>query len=144
MSGASVTSVDLADEGAVRACFPVMVALRTHLDEAEFVRRVRVQAEEGYRLACIAAEGGVTAVAGYRFAHFMAWGRVLYVDDLVTHPDHRRRGYSGLLLDWLIEHAREAGCEGLHLDSGYQRHDAHRLYLNKGLDLTAHHFNVSL
>lgn len=140
MSEATVIPVNLTDDAAVRACFPVIVVLRPHLDEATFLDRVRVQAEEGYRLTCIRSEGRVAALAGYRFAHFMAWGRVLYIDDLVTHPDWRRRGYSGRLVDWLADEARQHRCDGLHLDSGYQRHDAHRLYLNKGLVMNSHHF----
>lgn len=140
MTETAVKQVDLADSQAVRACFPVIRVLRPHLDEDEFLRRVRVQSEEGYRLACVRSEGTVAAVAGYRFAHFMAWGRVLYIDDLVTHPDFRRRGYSGVLMDWLTAEARRHHCDGLHLDSGYQRHDAHRLYLNKGLSMNSHHF----
>lgn len=140
MSLSTVTAVDLMDEAAIRACFPVIAVLRPHLDEAEFLRRVRVQSEEGYRLACIKSDDTVAAVAGYRFAHFMAWGRLLYIDDLVTHPDFRRRGYSGRLMDWLADEARRHHCDGLHLDSGYQRHDAHRLYLNKGLTMNSHHF----
>ena len=46
----------------------------------------------------------------------------------------------GALLDWLVQHAQENHCCGLHLDSGYARHAAHRLYLNKGLQLNCHHF----
>ena len=30
-------------------------------------------------------------------------------------------------------------CDGLHLDPGYARHDAHRLYLSKGLQFNCHH-----
>ena len=30
-------------------------------------------------------------------------------------------------------------CDGLHLDPGYARHDAHRLYLRKGLQFNSHH-----
>lgn len=50
------------------------------------------------------------------------------------------------LLDWLIEEARRSGCEQLHLDSGAvpERYDAHRLYMNTGLSITAHHFQRPL
>jgi hypothetical protein len=38
--------------------------------------------------------------------------------------------------------ARRAGCEQLHLDSGVGRDrvDAHRLYFNAGLQISAYHF----
>lgn len=126
----------------VRRCFPAVAALRPHLTEDGFVAQVaRQRREQGYGVLCCLAEGGeVVSYAGYRFAEFLAWGRVLYIDDLVTLPEARGKGYAGLLLDELVARAREAGCDAVHLDSGHQRFDAHRLYLNKGFRITSHHF----
>jgi GNAT superfamily N-acetyltransferase len=132
------------DEALLRRCFRPFAVLRPHLTEETFVRGVRRQVHEGYRLIYIEADGAVAAAAGYRTAHFLAWGHVLYVDDLVCHPQARRRGYAGALLDWLIAEAGRLGCDELHLDSGYQRNDAHRLYLNRGLQLGSHHFALKL
>jgi GNAT superfamily N-acetyltransferase len=125
--------------------FEAMRALRTGLaGEAEFVARVNDdQRAEGYRLAA-AFEGGAeqaAAVAGFRTAHSLAWGFHLYVDDLSTLPDARRRGLAGRLMAWLLDEARRLGCDQLHLDSGVgpARFEAHRLYLNSGLGITSHH-----
>ena len=123
-----------------------MRALRTHYeDEASFVERVdEVQRAEGYRLVGVFEDDAshALAVAGFRVGHMLAWGRYLYVDDLSTLPEARRRGYGRRLLDWLTEEARRQGCDQLHLDSGVtaDRYDAHRLYLNSGLAITSHHF----
>lgn len=42
----------------------------------------------------------------------------------------------------LVEEGKRLGCDQLHLDSGVglDRSDAHRLYLNAGLVISAHHF----
>lgn len=42
----------------------------------------------------------------------------------------------------LVEEATRLGCGQLHLDSGVgiDRADAHRLYMNAGLVISAHHF----
>jgi hypothetical protein len=40
--------------------------------------------------------------------------------------------------------AKEKGLKTVALDSGYQRLDAHRLYLNKGFTLNAHHFSKNV
>lgn len=123
-----------------------MNALRTHVaDEAEFVRLVdQVQRPQGYRLvgAFDAEEPAAAAVAGFRTGNNLAWGHFLYVDDIATRPEFRRRGLGTALLVWLAREAARLGCEELHLDSGVQleRADAHRLYLNSGLVITAHHF----
>jgi GNAT superfamily N-acetyltransferase len=131
--------------GETAQAFEAMRALRTHHDdEAEFVRRVdEQQRPQGYRLVGAFDEAGrCLAVAGFRELHNLAWGDVVYVDDLSTHPDGRRRGYGRALLEWCAEEARRLGCDALHLDSGVEanRLDAHRLYLNTGMRITSFHF----
>jgi GNAT superfamily N-acetyltransferase len=112
------------------------------------VRIDQVQRREGYRLvaAFLPGEERAAAVAGFRILHNLAWGRTLYVDDLSTLPDARRRGLAGLLLRWLLDEARRQHCEELHLDSGVgpERAAAHRLYMNSGLRITSHHFATRL
>ena len=132
--------------GDTGSAFLAMKALRTHLaDEEDFVRRVdEVQRPEGYRLvgAFDAEEPPAAAVAGFRTGDNLAWGRFLYVDDLATRPEFRRRGLGTALLVWLAREAATLSCEQLHLDSsvGLERADAHRLYMSSGLVISAHHF----
>ncbi|MFH1108367.1 MAG: GNAT family N-acetyltransferase [Planctomycetota bacterium] len=99
---------------------------------------------DGYRLAFLEDGGEAKAVAGFRFLEFLAWGRILYVDDLVTLARERSKGFGDRLFDWLVEQAVERGCDQLHLDSGVQRFGAHRFYLRKRMDITAHHFALKL
>jgi GNAT superfamily N-acetyltransferase len=109
------------------------------------VARVReLEKAHGYRLAVLKEDGQVRAVAGYRVAESLAWGRYLYVDDLVTDAACRGRGHGGRLLEWLVERAREAGCDALHLDSGVERMDAHRFYEGHGLEQASLHFRLRL
>lgn len=139
-----------ADEATLRACWPVMRQLRPHLDESSFVdQATRQRSTCGYRLvyairATQAKPAPVLGCAGFRITEFMAWGRTLYVDDLVTDVAHRSQGVGASLLDWLAAEARGAGCSQLHLDSGVQRFGAHRFYLTHGMDITAHHFRLEL
>jgi GNAT superfamily N-acetyltransferase len=126
--------------------FEAMRSLRTDLsDGGSFAKLVdEVQRPEGYRLVAAFEDGetDAVAVAGFRTGHSLAWGNYLYVDDLATSPEARRRGHGRALLDWLVEEGRGLGCAQLHLDSGVglDRADAHRLYLNGGLVIAAHHF----
>lgn len=108
------------------------------------MQQVHRQRSQGYRIVAVRAGGQVPSAAGYRLAEFLAWGKVLYIDDLTTIESARGQGHAGALLDWLIRHAREQGCNAVHLDSGYQRHAAHRLYLHKGFTLSSHHLALAL
>jgi GNAT superfamily N-acetyltransferase len=128
----------------IERCYAVMQELRPDLKPEEFVGRVRRQEEAGYRLLYLEDLGEVKAVAGFRVLENLAWGKFLYVDDLVTKPADHGKGYGGALFEWLLQHALGQGCGQVHLDSGVQRFGAHRFYLGKGMAITSHHFAVKL
>lgn len=129
----------------IARCHRVMEELRPHVSRSELVARVRRQElESGFCLVFLEQNGDVTAVAGFRVFECLAWGRVLYVDDLVTASATRSQGHGRRLLDWLLTRAREEGCDEIHLDSGVQRFGAHRFYLRHGFDITSHHFALKL
>jgi GNAT superfamily N-acetyltransferase len=55
---------------------------------------------EGYRLVGFFVKDDLyaAAVAGFRVVHMLAWGHMLYCDDLGTRDEHRRHGYAGQLM----------------------------------------------
>lgn len=128
----------------IARCFPVLAVLRPHLVKSDFVAMVRGMQAEGYRLVAVEQQGEVVAVAGYRITTSLFMGKNLYVDDLVTRAVDRSRGHGKLMIDWLRSAAEEAGCTHLHLDSGTQRHRAHRFYLREGMDIASFHFSEKL
>lgn len=128
----------------VRA-YPAMHALRPHLaDPDAFVRQIdTVQRPAGYRLVgAFGAGPDAEAVAGFREQTNTAYGRHLYIDDLSTLPQCRRRGHGRRLLEWVHAEAMRLGITAVHLDSGVgeNRQDAHRLYFNTGYRITSYHF----
>ncbi len=136
--------VEAQSDGEIRRCFPVMKQLRTHLDESDFVPRVRRQMTDGFRLAYLEEDGAVRAVAGFRSYANLSSGKYLYIDDLVTDSDHRSKDFGGKLFEWPVDLAHTHRCEVLGLDSGVQRFGAHRFYLRKRMDITSHHFALRL
>lgn len=126
--------------------FTAMRALRAAFtDRDEFVRQIdERQRPEGYRLIGVLPGEGeeAAAVAGFRVQTSLSWGRHVYVDDLSTVPSARGQGHAGQLLAWIHDEADRLGCHQVHLDSGVgpERSTAHRLYLNAGYVINAHHF----
>jgi len=134
------------EAGETHLAFAAMLELRPHIGSSEeFVRRVdEVQRPGGYRLiASFDDEEQAAGAAGFRVIDYLAWGHALYCDDLSTRAAHRGRGHAGGLVDWMIEEARRLGCGEFHLDSGVgpDRTTAHRLYFNKGMRISSHHFS---
>ncbi len=126
-------------------CFVVMHELRTHLERDKFAAQVQRQMKDGgYRLAYLESVGEIKSVAGFRYGEYLAWGRIMYVDDLVTLAAERSKGFGEQLFDWLVQQAAAHGCDQFHLDSGVQRFAAHRFYLRKRMDITSHHFALKM
>jgi GNAT superfamily N-acetyltransferase len=143
MSASRIAIAKSVDE--IRECHAVMRELRTHIHNAErLAERVERQQREGYQLAYLTVDDEIRAVAGYRLMESLFSGKFLYVDDLVTREGDRSRGYGGELFDWLMQQARQNGCESLELDSGIQRSEAHRFYLLKRMHISSYHFRIKI
>lgn len=125
---------------------PALRELRPDLppDDAAVVARIdRDQRPAGYRLFAVLPDDGgpAIAVAGFRRVSNLAWGDVLYVDDLVTREMARGRGAASALLAAIDDEASRLGLAAVHLDSGHgaDRAAAHRAYLRHGYRISSHH-----
>lgn len=126
-------------------CFEAFSELRPHLkDKDHFTSQVEAQQKEGYTLAAIFDEGKAAACVGFRLMTTLAWGKILYIDDLITRDQCRGKGYGGKLLDYAIEQAKSFGCDQVHLDTGFARHVAHRVYVSRGFHFNCHHLALDL
>ncbi len=122
----------------------VIHVLRDHVPLPELRVRFERGAAEGYRLIGVRAGDAWKAAAGFHVFTNFNNGRILYVDDLVTISDGRSQGFGRRLNEHLVQLARREGCATIELDSGVQRHDAHRFYLRERYHISSHHFSRRL
>jgi GNAT superfamily N-acetyltransferase len=123
---------------------PVLAELRPHLDAASFEAVYAEGHPQGLRFLAAYDGDRCVGVAGWRILALTSSIRKLYVDDLVTTGDGRSKGVGHALLAELETRARAAGCTVLDLDSGVQRHDAHRFYFRERMHISSHHFTKPL
>jgi len=136
--------VKLAGPADLPKIIPTLQELRPHLSHDEMASMMMDMFRDGYQVVYVGNDDIAFAVAGFRTITFLYSGKTLYIDDLVTHKDHQRKGYAATLLTWLKKYALDHQYDHFALDSGFHRKDAHRLYLNHGLDLEAFHFGVNM
>ena len=135
----------LKNQDEIAQSFDVFLELRPHLTNKEvFVAQVMQQQKEGYEIIAAYEQEEVVACIGFRFLTTLAWGKILYIDDLITKEKTRGKGYGKILLDHVIQIAREHLCQEVHLDTGYARHAAHKVYLKQGFDFKCHHLALKL
>jgi GNAT superfamily N-acetyltransferase len=129
-------------DGDLEKISAVLLELRPAFDRDGLIAQIKEQMRLGYRVAFLESAGGVECVAGFVIGTKLAWGRHLYVDDLVTTERLRSKGSGAKMIAWLKAYARAHGCNQLHLDSGVQRFEAHRFYLREGFDISSHHLSI--
>jgi GNAT superfamily N-acetyltransferase len=129
----------------IESCFDVYKELRPHLkDKQTFVCQVQDQTAEGFKISGIFEGNEIVACIGFRTMTTTAWGKILYVDDLITKEKSRGQGYGSALLKYAVSLAKDLSCDQVHLDTGFTRHAAHRVYLQHGFQLSSHHMSIKL
>ncbi len=144
----TVADVREIEAGESRLAAAALLELRPQHRTAEaIVERIDAQRADGYRVAGSfdTEDDQAAAVAGFRISTSLAWGRHVYVDDLVTREAFRGRGHADAVMAWVEEQARRAGCRQLHLDSGLgpDRTDAHRFYFRQGIHSGGYCFGIA-
>ena len=120
----------------------VLIQLRPQYTIESLIEQINKQRELGYHIAYVKEGNKVLSVAGFVEGEKLAWGKSIYIDDLVTDENSRSTGAGTLLIDWFKSYCKEIGCKQLHLDSGVQRFQAHKFYLREGFAISSHHFSI--
>lgn len=115
--------------------------LRPHLPADYVAKMARVLA--GARMALAVKDDAVLGLAVYRWHENTYDGLKFYIDDLVTDEARRSQGVGHTLIAHLEQVAKELGANGLVLDSGAQRTQAHKFYFREGFVIPAFNFKKS-
>jgi len=80
------------------------------------------------------------AVSGYWLATKIYCGKYLEVDNLVVHTDHRSKNIGKILMDWMLNEARESNCQTILLDAYVENFKAHKFYYREGFIARGFHY----
>lgn len=123
---------ELKSKEEMRAAYPVIKQLRTHLDETTYLRLVEeARQTDNYRMFALIEDEKIVAVTGFKPMITLYYGRFIWVCDLVTDEAVRSKGYGEKLLQFVEEFAEEHNFSSVALSSGLSREDAHRFYEDK-------------
>lgn len=121
----------------------VLLQLRPQYSLDSLIEQIKKQQELGYQLAYVVSGDDILCVAGFVVGEKLAWGKHIYIDDLVTNENHRSNRVGTFLINWFKRYCSELGCQQLHLDSGIQKFPAHRFYLTNRFNIASHHFSIT-
>ena len=111
---------------------------------AEYAQKMQRIFEQGGRMTIATIADRVVGIAVWRAFENTFENIKFYVDDLVTDETQRSLGVGKTLIANLEDKARSAGADGLVLDSGTQRQQAHRFYFREGFVITSFNFKKQL
>jgi GNAT superfamily N-acetyltransferase len=115
--------------------------------EMEALRRVFARAlqEKDVRYICAEIDGVIVGFFSLTQRESLyRQGRLAYLDEMVVEEGHRSKGVGAALLRHAEQLAREAGCNGLSMDSAFHREGAHRFYEREGYVKTGVIFEKAL
>jgi len=100
---------------------PILQVLWPELRAETYVRSLASMQERGYELFGIRSEDELVAVAGVQEIELLARGKILWLFDMATHPQHQGKGFGTRLLRFLQSYARAHGYSRLLLHTSASR-----------------------
>lgn len=93
---------------------------------------------ERYRYVVAEEDGRILSTCNIAIVPNLTWGARPYavIENVVTHPEARRRGLGRSCVMKAVEFAREKGCYKVMLLSGSERTEAHSFYESLGFSGT--------
>ncbi|HLU76391.1 MAG TPA: GNAT family N-acetyltransferase [Burkholderiales bacterium] len=122
---------------------PVHRQLRPDLPP-DYVTKMRRVFAGGGRMSVVLVDAEVRGVAVYRAFENTSDDAKFYIDDIVVDTVARSQGVGSALMAHLQKKARLLNCKTFALDSGTQRHDAHRFYFREGMSIMSFAFKKQL
>lgn len=115
--------------------YPLLHQLNPDISEERFRRLLPEVRAGGYR--CIGAfdEDELVAIAGFRITARFWCGRYIDFDNVIVAEQYRNSKLGQMLVDWVEEEGRRAGCDNSLVEVYARSHAAHRFYFRKGYDM---------
>lgn len=114
-------------------------------DTIRQVYREVLEGENNFAFFLTDEDGGFHGFChGAYFATFWLSGKTCYVSSIITNEEDHGKGYGVMLMDHAKALARELGCKGMVLDSGFPRTGAHRFYETYGFEKSCYGFDLLL
>jgi len=135
IAGVRIRPAQPADEGAILKLLP-MVPASADLDEVG-IQAAGLRLRETPSLTVLVAEAERTGqVVGFLALSLVPTltGPKAWIDDLAVHPDYRRQGIGGALVEEAVRWARERGCRYLFLDTSKGNLPAQAFYQACGFE----------
>ncbi|PBB06638.1 MULTISPECIES: GNAT family N-acetyltransferase [Salimicrobium] len=124
--------VELTTKQDITKAFAVVNELRTNLDLNKYSELVTEAMErDNYHMFGMMEEEEIVAVAGFKPAVSLYYGRLVWIEDLVVTNEKRNYGYGEMMLHFVEQWAAQNKYDHVALSSGMTQSHAHKFYEEK-------------
>ena len=137
--------IECKDRDSIEATFSVMKQLRESITRDSYYETItRISDKNQYKLvAAFNDNHECLGVIGYNYDYRLSiGGKMIYVADMSVDKNKRSKGVGEKLMNHVKQEAISKKCKAIVLDSGIQRTQAHKFYLNQGFSITSFNFKL--
>ncbi len=120
--------------------YNLIAQLSPQLKEKDHQRLLTQMVPYNYYQAAAYDGDTCIAVSGYWICTKLYSGKYMEIDNFVVGEAYRSKGVGKLLLDWMINEAKENGCQTVMLDAYVENFKAHRFYYREGFIARGFHY----
>ncbi len=113
-------------------------------DPAQLRAQMEEMRAEGYHWLAIIEENRYLAALNYHIGTRLYSGKYIRMDSMVVDPSIRNSGIGKLLLEWVINKGKEAGCTRIILDTYTENYGGHKFFHREGFHIRGYHMNRPL
>ena len=124
----------------MKQTFEVVKELTQDITPGSYQKMLSEMVPCNYRQVAVYDKDVLVGVSGYWLATKIYCGKYLEIDNLVVTKDYRSKNIGKLLVDWMINEARESNCRTVLLDAYVENFKAHKFYYREGFIARGFHY----
>jgi GNAT superfamily N-acetyltransferase len=124
--------------------YKLITQLSPQLTEEAYRTMLPDMVPNNYYQAAAFEDGKCIGVSGYWICTKLYSGKYLEIDNFVIDEHSRSKGVGKLVLDWMLDEARNNGCRTAMLDAYVENFKAHHFYYREGFIARGFHYLKAL
>ena len=120
--------------------YDLIIQLSPNLSFNEYESLLKLMIPHNYFQAAVYDGEKCIGVSGYWLLAKLYSGKYIEIDNFVIDERYRSKGVGKLLVDWMMEEARNKGCSMAVLDAYVENFKAHHFYYREGFIARGFHY----
>ncbi len=120
---------------------PLLEMLNPEIEKEIIAQRLNeIKSKTDYQCVGVYDKSKLIAISGIWILHKIYAGKHIEPDNVIVHPDYRRKGVGEILMNWIHDYAKENGCLTSELNARVTNAAGNKFWINQGYEIAGYHF----